>query len=186
VVFEEGGWHLHIAVAHVHDLLALPVGKLLEVEKDLRKISCWLARWRWAVCDPVQKSFEVGIIGYPLSKVVPPPEAVVPHIFGEFFDGIEGEILAWGSHVRRPSTFLTFRSRRFHLALFSPCDSGVFLKILLPNLLSLVPNFLWLNYLCLRGEVQSKGFCPSCFDLAAGLASQRGLAPFDLVVRAFR
>jgi hypothetical protein len=45
------------------------------------------------ICYPVQKAFEVGIISYPLSKVVPPPEAVVPHILGELFDGVEGEVL---------------------------------------------------------------------------------------------
>ncbi len=77
------------------------------------------------VTQAVQKSFKVGIISYPLSKVVPPPEAVVPHILGEFFDGIEGEVLAWRSHVRRPDTFPTFHGRRFHLTLFCPCDTGI-------------------------------------------------------------
>ncbi len=93
MVFEEGDWHLYIAIAHVHDLFALIVGKYLEVEEDLRKTSCWLARWGWAVCYPVQKLFEAEIFSYALSKVVPPPEAVVPHILGEFFDGIKGEVL---------------------------------------------------------------------------------------------
>jgi dTDP-4-dehydrorhamnose 3,5-epimerase-like enzyme len=45
VVFEEGDRHLHIAIAHVHDLLTLVVGKLLEVEEDLRKTSCRFTCW---------------------------------------------------------------------------------------------------------------------------------------------
>jgi hypothetical protein len=78
----------------------------------------------------------------------------VPHSFGEFFNGIEGEILEWGSQVRRPSTFLTFRPSnflmfhdcRFHLALFSLCDFGMLLEVLLPDFLSLVPNVIWLSF----------------------------------------
>ncbi len=100
----------------------------------------------------------------------------MPHIFGEFFNGIEGEILAWGSQVRRPSTFLTFRLStfltfhdcRFHLALFGLCDSGMLLDVLLPDLLSLVP--IRLSFVRVeRFSACARAFIRHCLILLLGL-----------------